>query len=183
MRPFFEENIPYATIGVHSNGVLKSLPEKQKPRGLFPSAGLLFWRRPIDSLIPTRSPFGLPVYVARLPAAPFSARVGDVQNKTPSTFSHAGRLVLATSYSRTTYRRTTIGAAAFHFRVRNGNGWCHCAMITRVRNRTGISILRIEAFRSRPLAVANLLKNRAADSLISTYRKCSAFKASFSLII
>ena len=35
------------------------------------------------------------------------------------------------SYSRTTYRRTTIGAAAFHFRVRNGNGWFHCAMITR----------------------------------------------------
>src|SRR5258708_7798913 len=35
------------------------------------------------------------------------------------------------SYSRTTYRSTTIGAAAFHFRVRNGNGWDHCAMITR----------------------------------------------------
>ena len=38
---------------------------------------------------------------------------------------------LATSYSRTTYRCTTIGAAVFHFRVRNGNGWCHCAKITR----------------------------------------------------
>src|SRR5256885_4062194 len=49
-----------------------------------------------------------------------------------------GLLVLATSYSRTAYRRTTIGAAAFHCRVRNGNGWCHCATITRVRNRTGI---------------------------------------------
>jgi hypothetical protein len=35
------------------------------------------------------------------------------------------------SYSRTTYRSTTIGAAAFHFRVRNGNGWDHCATITR----------------------------------------------------
>ena len=33
-----------------------------------------------------------------------------------------GVFVLATSYSRTAYRRTTIGAAAFHFRVRNGNG-------------------------------------------------------------
>src|SRR5689334_24477905 len=43
----------------------------------------------------------------------------------------AGRFVLATSYSRTTYRCTTIGAAAFHFRVRNGNGWDHCARITR----------------------------------------------------
>ncbi len=39
--------------------------------------------------------------------------------------------VLATSYSRTAYRRTTIGAAAFHCRVRNGNGWGHCATVTR----------------------------------------------------
>ena len=52
-----------------------------------------------------------------------------------------GHLVLATSYSRTAYRRTTIGAAAFHFRVRNGNGWCHYAIVTRVRNRTGGSLL------------------------------------------
>jgi len=28
---------------------------------------------------------------------------------------------------------TTIGAAAFHFRVRDGIGWCHSAMITRER--------------------------------------------------
>src|SRR6266536_3491785 len=48
----------------------------------------------------------------------------------------AGLLVLATSYSRTAYRRTTIGAAAFHCRVRNGDGWGHCAIVTRVRNRT-----------------------------------------------
>ena len=48
-----------------------------------------------------------------------------------------GVLVLATSYSRAACRRTTIGAAAFHFRVRNGNGWCHCAIVTRVRTRTG----------------------------------------------
>src|SRR6267143_4240987 len=52
-----------------------------------------------------------------------------------------GLLVLATSYSRTAYRRTTIGAAAFHCRVRNGNGWGHCATVTRVRNRTGVSLL------------------------------------------
>jgi hypothetical protein len=56
-------------------------------------------------------------------------------------FPHAGFSVLATSYSRTAYRRTTIGAAAFHFRVRNGNGWGHCVIVTRVRNRTGISLL------------------------------------------
>src|SRR3954471_24423866 len=52
-----------------------------------------------------------------------------------------GHFVLATSYSRTAYRRTTIGAAAFHFRVRNGNGWCHHANVTRGRNRTGGSLL------------------------------------------
>jgi hypothetical protein len=52
-----------------------------------------------------------------------------------------GHLVLATSYSRTACRRTTIGAGAFHFRVRNGNGWCHYAIVTRVRNRTGGSLL------------------------------------------
>ena len=40
-------------------------------------------------------------------------------------------VTLATSYFRTTYRRTIIGAAAFNFRVRNGYGWCRCAEITR----------------------------------------------------
>ena len=25
---------------------------------------------------------------------------------------------------------TTIGAVAFHFRVRDGNGWCHNAIVT-----------------------------------------------------
>ena len=53
------------------------------------------------------------------------------QNKTPADHVTYGCLVLATSYSRTTFRRTTIGAAAFHFRVRNGNGWGHRARVTR----------------------------------------------------
>src|SRR5690348_15168643 len=63
---------------------------------------------------------------------------GDVaEAKTPPPASRRGVFILATSYSRTAYRRTTIGAAAFHCRVRNGNGWCHCAIVTRVRCRTG----------------------------------------------
>ena len=53
------------------------------------------------------------------------------RNKTPASGFRSGHLVLATSYSRTAYRRTTIGAAAFHCRVRNGNGWGHCAIVTR----------------------------------------------------
>ena len=70
----------------------------------------------------------------------FSARLGDAKSKNPDD-KLTGVFVLATSYSRTAFRRTTIGAAAFHFRVRNGNGWCHYATITRVRNRTGGSLL------------------------------------------
>ena len=54
------------------------------------------------------------------------------RNKEPQApFGTWGSSTLAMSYSRTTYRCTTIGAAAFHFRVRNGNGWSHCARITR----------------------------------------------------
>src|SRR5437773_11748245 len=70
----------------------------------------------------------------------FSARVGRAK-KTPADHLTCGCSVLATSYSRTAYRRTTIGAAAFHCRVRNGDGWGHCATVTRVRNRTGVSLL------------------------------------------
>ena len=47
-----------------------------------------------------------------------------------------GELNLAATYSHTAFRRTTIGATAFHFRVRDGTGWFHCAMATRIRNRT-----------------------------------------------
>jgi hypothetical protein len=46
--------------------------------------------------------------------------------------SHLGPgIYLATTYSHKTYRLTTIGAAAFHFRVRNGTGWFHRALVTR----------------------------------------------------
>ena len=51
----------------------------------------------------------------------------------PRLFRGAGRFNLATSYFRGAYRPTIIGATAFHFRVRNGNGWDHCAMVTRRR--------------------------------------------------
>jgi hypothetical protein len=108
------------------------------------SPGILFWRRPIDSRVPTRSPAtlaGLTVYPPASQHSVFSVRVGASRSKKPSTLAHAGFLVLATSYSRTACRRTTIGAVAFHFRVRNGNGWCHYAIVTRVRNRTGGSLL------------------------------------------
>jgi hypothetical protein len=41
-------------------------------------------------------------------------------------------MVLATTYSRTTYRCTTIGERSFHFRVRYGNGWGQASKVTRV---------------------------------------------------
>ena len=70
-------------------------------------------------------------------------RIGHAAQKckNPTETNPAGFSILATSYSRTAYRRTTIGAAAFHCRVRNGDGWGHCATVTRVRNRTGVSLL------------------------------------------
>src|SRR4029077_6922613 len=62
----------------------------------------------------------------------FSTTTGRLgQKRTPDSFRNLRFITLAMSYSRTTYRSTTIGAAAFHFRVRNGNGWDHCATITR----------------------------------------------------
>ena len=55
------------------------------------------------------------------------------QKKTPAG-NPAGALgkALAMTYSRMRMH-TTIGAAAFHFRVRNGIGWFHSAMVTRER--------------------------------------------------
>ena len=71
------------------------------------------------------------------------------KRKAPPLESSGG--VLATSYSRTTYRRTTIGAAAFNFRVRNGNGWFHCARIARTEARN-FSSLGSDGCSSRPVA-------------------------------
>src|SRR5437588_6718222 len=65
------------------------------------------------------------------------SNVDSVESKTPALVFQSGCFVLATSYSRTAYRRTTIGAAAFHCRVRDGNGWGHCAIVTRGPSRTG----------------------------------------------
>lgn len=126
-------------------------PKTKRPAHCKDVLGISFWRRPIDSRVPTRSPAtlaGLTIYVTRLPSGTslttcgvpprrVSSRTRSRKCKNPTEINPAGFLVLATSYSRTAYRRTTIGAAAFHCRVRNGNGWCHCATVTRVRNRTG----------------------------------------------
>ena len=113
------------------------------------------------------------LYVARLPSAPFSARVGVATKRKARWQLANGLLVLATSYSRTAYRRTTIGAAAFHCRVRNGNGWGHRAIVTRDPSRIG-GPSRTGGFgASRPTRISgddvDLLKN--FGSLISTYRK------------
>ena len=53
------------------------------------------------------------------------------QKSPPSTPKSERGVNLATTYSRTPYRRTTIGDDAFHFRVRDGNGWFHASRITR----------------------------------------------------
>jgi hypothetical protein len=54
------------------------------------------------------------------------------QKQTPAFGGGLGRKTLAMTYSRMRLH-TTIGAAAFHFRVRDGIGWFHSAMFTRER--------------------------------------------------
>src|SRR5438128_6545735 len=105
--------------------------------------------------------------MARAPSPARKARALPRDGRTkkaPPLDSSGG--VLATSYSRTAYRRTTIGAAAFPFRVRNGNGWCHCARVTRGPSRTG----GCGASRRRGSLETMSIFQRIADSLISTYR-------------
>ncbi len=64
-----------------------------------------------------------------------AARPRDAGTKNPASFLRGCGVMfnLATSYFRIAFRHTIIGATAFHFRVRNGNGWYHCAMVTRLR--------------------------------------------------
>jgi hypothetical protein len=54
------------------------------------------------------------------------------KKKSPGSFRDPGLKILATAYSRTSYTSTTIGERAFHFRVRDGNGWGHASKVTRV---------------------------------------------------
>ena len=64
-------------------------------------------------------------------AARNGLNVRIVGKKEPGSNCLEPGIYLATTYSRKTYRLTTIGAAAFHFRVRNGTGWFHHALVTR----------------------------------------------------
>ena len=90
--------------------------------------------------------FGRPFWVGRTRVtarsryqdlALFSSRnrlPGHPGQKKPTSLPQNGMKVgkkLATTYSRIALRYTTIGAATFHFRVRDGNGWFHRAIITR----------------------------------------------------
>ena len=149
------------------------------------------WQLPIHSFAPARSPAafaGLTVYLAAparsvlLRHAVFRRAVLCRQKSKMPDELITGHLVLATSYSRTAYRRTTIGAAAFHFRVRNGNGWGHCARVTRaqhlLRKALGCDDIRrlsqspLPTFRKNTIfqsAHASRKSKVFSDSLTSTY--------------
>src|SRR3984893_1101756 len=122
----------------------------------------------------------------RLPSSLHSllGRTCPQKCKSPTGINPVGLLVLATSYSRTAYRRTTIGAAAFHCRVRNGNGWGHCASVTRSLSRNrGTNfwcVIRNPRFEIRNLSAdepildsrfndSRFTLSKNAGSLISTY--------------
>ena len=64
--------------------------------------------------------------------------MGTKKSARPRCYSGPGE-DLAATYSHRTCRPNTIGAAAFHFRVRNGTGWFHRALATRSRASRGSS--------------------------------------------
>ena len=53
-------------------------------------------------------------------------------DEAPDSFESGASFTLAAIYSRGTCRPTTIDVLMFHFRVRNGTGWGHQAMTTRL---------------------------------------------------
>ena len=69
----------------------------------------------------------------RYDAAPGKRQLFAGQKKNPQPrLGVFGIKTLAMTYSRMRMH-TTIGACAFHFRVRNGIGWDHAAIVTRER--------------------------------------------------
>ena len=60
-------------------------------------------------------------------------RALPADGKARRTFVLRALFTLAAIYSRGTCRPTTIDVLMFHFRVRNGTGWGHQAMTTRLR--------------------------------------------------
>ena len=71
----------------------------------------------------------------------------------PPDCSNGGCLILAAIYSRGTCRPTTIDVPMFHFRVRNGTGWGHRAMTTRLRSRVLFAAVCLWVFAARLLSV------------------------------
>ena len=61
-----------------------------------------------------------------------SASRGSQTMKPRNLFGFGASFTLAAIYSRGTCRPTTIDVLMFHFRVRNGTGWGHQAMTTRL---------------------------------------------------
>src|SRR6478752_2990315 len=88
------------------------------------------------------------------------------ERKQPSlVFTGLGCYNLATTYSRGTCRPTTIGAAAFHFRVRDGNGWFHRAMVTRGGSDGQLLVIEVIGYWAN--ALENL--NSAAEAAMGAF--------------
>ena len=150
---------------------------------------ILLWRVLMTRALAGVRPLAGPA-TSRLPSTACSPLDQAMPKSKNPGVKFTGVLVLATSYSRTAFRRTTIGAAAFHFRVRNGNGWCHYANVTRAEKRAYAARLWWRRFAPRDVGrggspnrlgdwgqspLPEISKERSAlslgtDSLASTYR-------------
>jgi hypothetical protein len=95
------------------------------------------------------------------------------KKRAPPLLSKGRGQYLATTYSHRTCRPTTIGAAAFHFRVRNGTGWFHRALVTRGQSSCGgFAVRKLGLWGSGALCQGRewVLRRKVARSLTSTRR-------------
>jgi hypothetical protein len=164
LREGAKEGSGIAGIYQHGSlpGICPSSPRSGPGPGPPPGAGMhrapaRFYRLPPTAYRLPPTAYRLPPAACRLPPAacrlppaacrlpPAACRLppavppGQKKSPAPSFLKMPGKY-LATTYSHRTYRPNTIGAAAFHFRVRNGTGWFHRALATRGRScsiRTG----------------------------------------------
>ena len=124
----------------------KTIFPAQKRHDFFQSMGIYKspWRFPMNTLPLFPPDAGITISTLRVddirlcrtistPAAwtIFASR-GSQTMKPRNLFGFGASFTLAAIYSRGTCRPTTIDVLMFHFRVRNGTGWGHQAMTTRL---------------------------------------------------
>src|SRR3954469_20834269 len=80
--------------------------------------------------------------------------IATLQKRSPALLSKDRAINLATTYSRGTYRPTTIGCSGLNGRVRDGNGWNPRHVVTR-KGSPPLGRASVEKFRAAPVRRLN----------------------------